>query len=380
MNPKFKQLLTVAALCFSIWTMLAIPSALQVHVNSIANGTPAPLFRALYMTVINYWLYALVTLPAVWLAIRFRFARENWVFPLGVHTGAFFLWSFVYSLLRGFVFPLANQFFGVMGTRSFELAWAVFKGSMYNNLWMYCAVVLATTAISYYRENKERQLQAMQLQAQLSQTQLQLLKGQLHPHFIFNTLHAISTLMNRDVTGARRMIVRLSELLRVTMEQIDVQEIPLKDELGFINNYLEIEQIRFGDRLTVQMNVEPQVFDALVPAFLLQPLVENAVRHGIATQSQPGHIVISAKQVGQALQINIEDNGPGIRDIDEIKEGIGIANTRARLRELYPSAHALEFVSRKEPGTRLFIKLPLHTEPLWQQEEKDSAEHERQRA
>jgi LytS/YehU family sensor histidine kinase len=229
---------------------------------------------------------------------------------------------------------------------------------------MYCAVLLATNAIYYYRQGRERELRASQLQTLLSQAQLQLLKSQLQPHFIFNTLHAISTLMARDVVGARLMIVRLSELLRMALERFEAQELSLKEELEFITNYLEIERIRFEDRLTVHINVSPDVLDAMVPALLLQPLVENAVRHGISVQSKPGSISIYGKQNADELEIIISDNGPGPGPNFNAREGVGIANTRARLQKLYGQEFAFDLSAREGSGLEVLIKIPMHFDPL----------------
>src|SRR5262249_40591374 len=188
------------------------------------------------------------------------------------------------------------------------------------------------------------ELKASQLEARLAQAQLQALKMQLHPHFLFNTLHAISALMRKDVEEADRMITRLSDLLRLTLENVGAQEATLRQELEILGRYLEIEQRRFGDRLQVKMEIEPETLDARAPNLILQPLVENAIRHGIAPRSAPGLIEIRASRAGDKLELQVRDNGVGLPTDhrEPIKEGVGLANTRARLEQLYGAAYRFE--------------------------------------
>lgn len=362
LKPQLKTI----GLVYLIWTALAVLFAVQGHTNALLDGTGTKitLFKAIELTVVNYWMYGLATLPAIWFGVRFRFTRDRWMVATAVHGGVFLLGSLFYSLIRGFLFPIANSITGEMGPRSFYLAKSVFGHTLYTFLWMYCGVLLATNAIYYYRQNRERELRASQLQTLLSQAQLQLLKSQLQPHFIFNTLHAISTLMARDVAGARLMIVRLSELLRMALERFEAQELSFKEELEFITNYLEIERIRFEDRLSVHINVSPDVLDAMVPALLLQPLVENAVRHGISVQSKPGSISIYGKQNAGELEIIISDNGPGPGPNFNAGGGVGIANTRARLQKLYGQDFAFDLSARAGSGLEVLIKIPIHFDPL----------------
>ncbi len=187
---------------------------------------------------------------------------------------------------------------------------------------------------------------------------------QLHPHFLFNTLHAIWTLMHKDVETADRMLARLSDLLRITLENSGMQEVPLKQELAFLEPYLEIEQTRFGDRLSVQLDVEPDTLDALVPNLLLQPLVENAIRHGIAPRAAGGRIRISAKRENAKLRVQVRDNGAGIPESERevLKEGVGLTNTRARLQQLYGAGHRLELHNAVDGGLEVTLELPFRTD------------------
>jgi sensor histidine kinase YesM len=206
----------------------------------------------------------------------------------------------------------------------------------------------------------ERSLRA---EAHAHQAQLRALRYQINPHFLFNTLNAISAqvVMERN-QEATKMIARLSDLLRLTLGTEGRHEVPLGDEVDFLRRYLEIEQLRFGDRLRVEYDVPVENLAACVPAMMLQPLVENAIKHGIAPRSAPGRIRIAAQRVGEMLELEVSDNGPGISDHSPRRgQGVGLSNTRARLKQLYPSQHRLEIGNAMEGGACIRIYLPFRT-------------------
>ena len=185
---------------------------------------------------------------------------------------------------------------------------------------------------------------------------------QLHPHFLFNTLHSISALIRRDPDAADKMIARLGDFLRLTLENSGAQEVSLQKELEFLKCYLEIERVRFQDRLTTRLDIEPRALDAAVPNLILQPIVENAIRHGVAPRSAPGHVEISAKRGERALRIQVRDNGPGLSAItapdDAFREGLGLTNTRARLARLYGAAHRFELEDAPGGGLLVTLEIP----------------------
>jgi two-component system LytT family sensor kinase len=185
---------------------------------------------------------------------------------------------------------------------------------------------------------------------------------QLEPHFLFNTLHAISALMYRDVEGADRMITRLSDFLRLTLDSAGQQEVTLMREMEYLDKYLEIEQVRFGDRLEVRRSIAPGTLDLMVPNLALQPLVENAVRHGIAPRAEGGRIEVVARVDGGSLVVEVSDSGPGAAGA--IREGLGISNTRARLEQLYGAAFRLELGNAPAGGFRARMRIPAHSEPV----------------
>ena len=213
-------------------------------------------------------------------------------------------------------------------------------------LMTYAAIVGLSHALAYHRESQSRAMNALQLEAQLSDARLRTLQAELHPHFLFNTLHAISTLVHTKPELADRMISRLSDLLRITFDRSGASRVPLQEELEFLQKYLEIEQTRFQDRLTVHFEIDPETLDAEVPRLILQPLVENAIQHGIAPRSGPGQVQIAsrprgrpplARSAGQRRRLERRARAPRLRS------GIGLANTRDRLECLYGDGHRLEF-------------------------------------
>jgi sensor histidine kinase YesM len=224
-------------------------------------------------------------------------------------------------------------------------------------LFFYWAILGVRYAIEYYQKYKERELRASQLETRLAQARLQVLKMQLHPHFLFNTLNAISELVFKDPESAEHMITNLSDLLRLSLENVGVQEVPLKQELDFLGKYVEIEQTRFHDRLRLKMNIAPETLDATVPNMILQPLVENAIRHGIGVRSSGGNIEVGAERENGMLHLFVRDDGRGVLNGAQhaLKEGVGLANTRARLDHLYGVAH--RFGLENSPGGGLTVDM-----------------------
>jgi LytS/YehU family sensor histidine kinase len=228
--------------------------------------------------------------------------------------------------------------------------------------WMlmtYLFLVGLAHALEFRRESDRRALDSAQLETRLVEAQLQSLQRQLHPHFLFNTLNAIAGLMRSDVDAADRMMDRLGDLLRMTLNTSNIQEVALKEELEVLQKYLDIEQVRLGDRMTVNIDIDPDALDAQLPNFLLQPLVENAVRHGIAPRVEPGQLRISATRHSNRLTIDILNSGDNVppHRLTLLNQGVGLANTRARLEHRYPNDHSLVF-SNADPGFRVTVNIP----------------------
>ncbi len=235
-----------------------------------------------------------------------------------------------------------------------------------NELMVYVIILLVGFTRSYYLQKKERQEEAerleqrtQSLEAQLTEARLEALRMQLNPHFLFNTLHAISTLVDRDPGGVRRMIARLSELLRHVLDEEAPQEVPLSQELDFLDDYLEIQSIRFQGRLDIETDVPAEIQEAQVPNLILQPIVENALKHGASQVRGVGRIEIEGRREKNRLILSVRDNGPGLPPSQE--DGLGLRNVRARLQELYGDEQALHLEPAPEEGTVATLQLPYHT-------------------
>ncbi|MCA1849761.1 MAG: histidine kinase, partial [Acidobacteria bacterium] len=246
----------------------------------------------------------------------------------------------------------------------------ILVAEFHTNLLLYWSVLGLCHAYDYYRRYRERErraaqleLAASQLETQLARAQLDALRMQLHPHFLFNTLNTISVLMQEDVVIARRMLLRLSDLLRLALKNAGAHEVSLRQEMEFLRSYLEIEQTRFQHRLKVQMEIDAEALDARVPNLILQPLVENAIRHGVAPRPTASTIEIRARRRNGQVELRVRDDGPGIDEMrkENAEGGIGLSNTRARLSKLYGAAHSFHLSSPDGGGTQVTITIPFHT-------------------
>lgn len=228
----------------------------------------------------------------------------------------------------------------------------------------YWVVLSLSQMVGSYRKLRERELQTSQLQSQLARAQLQALKNQLHPHFLFNTLHTLSSLVYQDARAADKMIRQLSDLLRMAMANADVQEVTLREELDFLDIYLEIMATRYRDRFEVHRDIASETLDALMPNLILQLLVENAIKHGIEKTAGKGTIHICTKKDGQKLVVEISDNGPGLAGSLEqaMQKGMGLRNTVTRMQQLYGENQHLRFESLPENGLKISLAVPFHTQ------------------
>ncbi len=342
---------------FGIWTFLALFFGSRMVLSYAYSGYGINWSFPLLLSLTEVYGWA-VLFPVIYLlARRFRFEGGRLWRDVPVHLFAGLGLALLKANADRVLIPLVT---GVANYRVRVL------DETHSNLLTYWVLVGVVLGIVYYRRFRERELRASQLEARLAEARLEALKMQLHPHFLFNTLNGISALMHRDVEAADRMLVRLSDLLRMTLESGDAQETSLKQELEFLNAYLEIEKTRFGDRLTVEMKVDPETLDARVPALILQPLVENAIRHGIGPRVEPGRIELRAERRNGRLCLHVSDNGAGIPEGggEALREGVGLSNTRARLAQLYGDDHRFELENGKgrEKGLRVTVEIPYRRE------------------
>jgi two-component system, LytTR family, sensor kinase len=325
-------------------------------------------FWVLLTLNLGYWYAWALLVPIVLvLARRFPLDRERWLKSLPVHFAAVLVVTFVHVLMAESVRYGVSQAASEVWMKNMTWWSHVTRTYFYSFDWemmTYWAIIGFWHATAYYRVAQNRALKASRLETRLAEAQLQALQRQLHPHFLFNTLNAISALMHRDVEAADQMLARLSDLLRIALDMRGAQEVALKDELEFLQKYLEIEQARFGERLQVRYEIEPETLDAQVPNLILQPLVENSVRHAVAVRIEPGLIVIGARRVGTNLELSVHDNGPGLpkKPGTATGKGVGLANTRSRLEHLYGASQQLSLTEPPEGGLTVTVMLPFRDE------------------
>ncbi|HEX5872718.1 MAG TPA: histidine kinase [Longimicrobium sp.] len=230
--------------------------------------------------------------------------------------------------------------------------------NLHSPVFSYAVIAAAAHAMDIYRRYRERELQAAQLETQLTRAHLHALEMQIQPHFLFNTLNSISELIHDQPEAAELMVAQLGDLLRMTIAGDGRQEVPLSRELDLVGAYLEIERTRFQDRLTVKKQVDQDVLDALVPSLILQPIVENAIRHGLSPRVAPGTVTLTARRVGDRLRITVRDDGRGLPPPDQRRERVGVGNTRTRLRQAYGAGHRFELADAPGGGTQVLIEIP----------------------
>jgi two-component system LytT family sensor kinase len=356
-------------LIFGFWTFMALLTSANSLIDPRARGlTPISPSAPVALAFIEAYVWAVITPFVFWLANRFQLERAQWLpraallFAVGmaISIGV----DVLVGMLRFEVFYVATGRLAELGA-----VWRLTHLWFINEFIVFIAILAGGIARDYflrYRARREEairlQAQAAQLQAQLSDARLAALRTQLNPHFLFNTLHAVSALVERDPKGVRRMIARLSELLRTTLDGADEQEVPLEEELTFVQRYLEIMQIRFQGRLVVESHIDEDVHDALVPNLILQPLVENAIKHGVTKITEAGRIEIQAERAGDSLVLRVRDNGPPLEEQQlRADEGIGLRNTRARLSQLYGAAQGLVLRTAGDGGVIAEVTIPFRT-------------------
>jgi two-component system, LytTR family, sensor kinase len=332
-----------------------------IYLIYASTGNPVTWKQAFTVGLTQWWAWSILYLLLFRITRRFPIERQRWVRGL-----------FGYLLL-GVVVTFLKLGIDVVWIRLVYLG-EVFQHTSedsllaimaYFNFLTYWVFVGVGQALNFYRQVREGELKASQLEAQLAQSQLQALRMQLQPHFLFNTLHTIAMLNLRDSKAANRMISRLSDLLRLTLDNAGAQEVALKDELDFLKRYLEIQEIRFQDRLRVSLDIDPESLDARVPNLILQPIVENAIHHGIAEQEADGRIEIQASRRNGWLQLEVRDNGSGMptEPQEPFKQGIGLSNTKARLEQHFGAAHRFELVNSESGGLAVLIAIPFREGP-----------------
>ena len=339
----------------AFWTLVALFFATR----SGMQGEPADPAAVFQRSLVQWYLWGLFAAVIVRLDARLPVARENlparalWHLPLSP--------LFTLAQLSATAAVVALLDGTKLGPDVFAAAWAAAgRGGLHWHILVYWLIAGGYFAFDYHARLQQRQVRNAELERLLAEARLENLRNQLHPHFVFNALNAVSAYVESDARKARRLLEQLGDLLRLSLRHADDQEIPLDEELAFLERYLALQQARFEERLRARVDAAPDARDALVPTFLLQPLVENAVRHGIAPRSSGGALHVEVSRQNGSLRLRVEDDGPGLPPgwTPEASAGVGLANTRERLRRLYGDGHRFSVSAAPDGGVRVEIEIP----------------------
>jgi len=354
-----------AALILSAAVLMGAIAAGQ----SLLSTMPEQRYTPTHALIMNtpFWVFWATCFPLVlWLVRTINARVRNIALIAAAHiAAAVVLTVAVYTVHMWFMDAIGHGTWGG-DEQSYAAHWA--EGLRYRllpNLGGYVMLLAVVLASEYYRKYRDRELEASQLSAQLSQARLEALRMQLNPHFLFNAMNTIAMLVRRnDNNRAVKMLAGLSDLLRYVLQDSTADEVPLREEVAFLERYLEIERVRFQDRLTVRLDIAEETRDALVPNLLLQPLAENAIKHGIARKVSGGTIEIAARRLGDRLIVQVSDDGAGFTAPSLTGSGVGLANTRSRLEQLYGGRAGFELRPGSLGGAVATVSLPFHTQPL----------------
>jgi sensor histidine kinase YesM len=347
-----------------VWTLVGLAFSALYYASALSEPYPASISSALRLNLSRFYLWAI--LSPLLLLFTYRYPVElrpfNWR-NLLIQIPVVLLASSIHAAMHLMLGWYLEPSFKFISASLAGIYHALFLQSVYVNILLGSLIVITAHALLYYRNYRAAEVQRSHLRAELAQAQLQALKMQLHPHFLFNTLHSISSLVLEDPGRANRMIAQLGDFLRMTLESSQEQTVSLRQEIEFLQRYLEIEQVRFEDRLKVVFDIEPTALSSEVPHLILQPIVENAIRHGIAQRAAPGLIRISGAQLNGLLRVEVRDNGPGIKGGEDPtnNQGVGLNNVRARLKQLYGRKFSLEMANHPEGGLIVTLELPLNS-------------------
>jgi two-component system LytT family sensor kinase len=360
-GSRDRLLWTVVAVCAVLFVLTLIasrfvegppgapPGARLLPRISDPPATPGALLRSMGIGSL-IWYACFVSAPLfLWIARRFPFDTGQRGRSIAVHVAIILSFAILTAVLQ---FKLTYR-----DTSMAPPLAAFLRVSLFTGVLPFITVALAAHALDARSRAQERTLETERVRSQLAESRLEALTAQLQPHFLFNTLQGISTLIARDPVAADKMLTSLSDLLREVLRRSERREVALGEELRVLESYLDISRARFGDRLTIDVSVDDSTKEALVPFFILQPLVENAIHHGISSHAGAGHVEIGARRERERLLLSVTDDGPGVVTTDA-QRGIGLANTKARLQELYGSAQQLELGRPDRGGFRVLVSIP----------------------
>jgi LytS/YehU family sensor histidine kinase len=354
------------AALFLAWTVLALFMFSQGIIQKILSNDPNPWQHHLTGWLVGCWLWCLCSPAVLWLGRRFPLGQGRPFRTIAIHLPMAVVVTVTHLAAEAVVLRSLHVFPAIMTSFASTFAFLMII-AFHQGLLNYAAILAVQYAFGWYQRYQERRQEALRLELRSSELERELVKAhlstlkmQLHPHFLFNTLNTIMVLVRQGNGGAaEEMLAKLSDLLRSVLEDVETQEVPFSRELEYLRLYLSIEQVRFQDRLRVEIAVDPETLDAAVPYMGLQPIVENAIRHGIGRSSTAGCVTISSSGAGGRLEIRVTDDGPGLRPANgAASHGIGISNTRARLRQLYGDQAQLTVENGDAGGVVATMVLP----------------------
>jgi two-component system, LytTR family, sensor kinase len=356
----------LAILFLGAWTLVGLILAALSYAATIGALRRLTLSEALWVNLVQFYIWGALSLLIVPFTRRFPIEFRPLKVPnLLLHIPIIFLFATVHQGIHLFVlwFLMPNIRQSVSIADYYR---AYFGFGVYLDLMIASLIVTVAHAFIYYRNLRTGEVQQAQLKSQLVRARLEALTMQLHPHFLFNTLHSISSLILEDPARANSMIARLGDFLRLTLEHSNQQLVMLNEEVEFLRCYLEIEQVRFEDRLKVHFNIEPRTLSAYVPHWILQPIVENAIQYAIAPRATSGWIKIEAKRLHDKLWLQVIDNGPGLKTHNASVEklGVGLSNVRARLDQLYGPSARLKMTNNSDGGLAVVLEMPFRLAPV----------------
>jgi two-component system LytT family sensor kinase len=350
--------LSVFLLSTGLATAMGLVFAAQWFINGSVTGNPVAWSYALAWVLPDWYLWAALFPLVFALAARWPVSGAGWARRVMIHVA----FGAVVSLAHAGLFSLVTwrlPWASIAHVPLGQLAVNLVRKKWLTNMLVYGALVGIEHALAVRRREAERTLRASRLESELARARLQTLRMQLHPHFLFNALHTVSELIHRDPRAADRMVSRLGDMLRASLESDGKDEVPLRTELELLERYLDIERVRFRDRLEVSLQIAPDCLDASVPSLILQPLVENAIHHGIASRPGASRVEIRAERTGASLLLRVSDDGGGLgTDAPASPSGIGLSNSRARLAELYGERQRLELRSGEGRGLEVLVEIP----------------------
>ena len=357
--PSERRRWVTWALILLAWSVPAILFGVLSHARMVSLEQKSSLWIWVADHLASWYTWAAFSPLIIWLGRKYRVDRAPRIRAIGVHLAAGLVVALIHSAIATFASvalhgePLTMEHYTDVYIR--WLAW--------NSPWslvVYWIVLASTYAVDYYARARREELRSARLESEVAKAQLDALQRQLQPHFLFNTLNSIAVLTQKgDSAAANAVVGQLSELLRYALRTDGAAEVSLAEEMDFVRRYLEIERVRFGDRLSVTYEVHEEVLSARIPPFILQLLVENAINHGVAKKATPGHVGITAERANGLLRLQVEDDGIGLSQETGKGPGLGIRNARERLGHLYGDRFRLELANRPEGGARASLEIPV---------------------